>query len=190
MTEADTLLYLDGVTVSFDGFRALNALSLVLQEGEMRAVIGPNGAGKTTFMDIDHRQDEARRRVSVLWQGRHRPRRHELDEPAIAARGDRPQVPEARPCSRPHTVVAENLLTSRWQATLASALKVLFARRDRRSRRRRGSRAIARGRWASRGQLSRRAGELSHGQKQWLEIGMLLAQEPQNSCWWTSPPPA
>ena len=52
MTEADTLLYLDGVTVSFDGFRALNALSLVLEAGEMRAVIGPNGAGKTTMMDV------------------------------------------------------------------------------------------------------------------------------------------
>src|SRR5487761_2709287 len=47
-----TLLYLDGVTVSFDGFRALNALSLVLEPGEMRAVIGPNGAGKTTMMDV------------------------------------------------------------------------------------------------------------------------------------------
>src|SRR6202158_2874165 len=53
MTDAtDTLLYLDGVTVSFDGFRALNALSLVLNQGEMRAVIGPNGAGKTTMMDV------------------------------------------------------------------------------------------------------------------------------------------
>ena len=50
--EHDTLLYLDGVTVSFDGFRALNALSLVLEDGEMRAVIGPNGAGKTTMMDV------------------------------------------------------------------------------------------------------------------------------------------
>ena len=48
----DLLLYLDGVTVTFDGFRALNALSLVLEEGEMRAVIGPNGAGKTTMMDV------------------------------------------------------------------------------------------------------------------------------------------
>ena len=48
----DTLLYLDGVTVTFDGFRALNALSLVLEAGEMRAVIGPNGAGKTTMMDV------------------------------------------------------------------------------------------------------------------------------------------
>ncbi|MBU2532156.1 MAG: ATP-binding cassette domain-containing protein, partial [Alphaproteobacteria bacterium] len=46
-----SVLYLDGVTVSFDGFRALNSLSLVLQPGEMRAIIGPNGAGKTTMMD-------------------------------------------------------------------------------------------------------------------------------------------
>jgi len=52
MSAAGTLLYLDGVTVSFDGFRALNALSLVLAPGEMRAVIGPNGAGKTTMMDV------------------------------------------------------------------------------------------------------------------------------------------
>src|ERR1700674_3921793 len=46
------LLYLDGVTVSFDGFRALNALSLAIDPGEMRAIIGPNGAGKTTMMDV------------------------------------------------------------------------------------------------------------------------------------------
>src|SRR6201982_533642 len=49
---AGTILYLDGITVSFDGFRALNNLSLILAPGEMRAVIGPNGAGKTTMMDI------------------------------------------------------------------------------------------------------------------------------------------
>lgn len=52
MKAKDTLLYLDGVSVSFDGFRAINNLSLVLQSGEMRAIIGPNGAGKTTMMDI------------------------------------------------------------------------------------------------------------------------------------------
>ncbi|MBZ0229653.1 MAG: ATP-binding cassette domain-containing protein, partial [Bauldia sp.] len=49
--KANTLLYLDGVTVSFDGFRALNELSLIIEGGEMRAIIGPNGAGKTTMMD-------------------------------------------------------------------------------------------------------------------------------------------
>ena len=48
----DTILYLDGITVSFDGFRALNALSLVIEPGELRAIIGPNGAGKTTMMDV------------------------------------------------------------------------------------------------------------------------------------------
>ncbi len=52
MSGANTLLYLDGVSVSFDGFKAINELSLVLDKGEMRAIIGPNGAGKTTMMDI------------------------------------------------------------------------------------------------------------------------------------------
>ncbi|RUZ55001.1 ATP-binding cassette domain-containing protein, partial [Mesorhizobium sp. M7A.F.Ca.US.003.02.2.1] len=52
MSKSNTILYLDGVSVSFDGFRAINNLSLVLDKGEMRAIIGPNGAGKTTMMDI------------------------------------------------------------------------------------------------------------------------------------------
>ena len=52
MSKSHTILYLDGVSVSFDGFRAINNLSLVLDKGEMRAIIGPNGAGKTTMMDI------------------------------------------------------------------------------------------------------------------------------------------
>ena len=52
MSKSGTILYLDGVSVSFDGFRAINNLSLVLDKGEMRAIIGPNGAGKTTMMDI------------------------------------------------------------------------------------------------------------------------------------------
>src|SRR5487761_2374505 len=79
-----TLLYLDGVTVSFDGFRALNALSLVLEPGEMRAVIGPNGAGKTTMMDVitgKTRPDEGK----VVF-GAHTDLTR-LDEPAIARLG-------------------------------------------------------------------------------------------------------
>ena len=51
-TQSKSVLYLDGVSVSFDGFRALNSLSLFLEPGEMRAIIGPNGAGKTTMMDV------------------------------------------------------------------------------------------------------------------------------------------
>ncbi len=88
----DTLLYLDGVTVSFDGFRALNALSLVLEAGEMRAVIGPNGAGKTTMMDVITGKTRPDQGKVVFGKDTDLTR---LDEPAIASLGHRPQVPEA-----------------------------------------------------------------------------------------------
>ncbi|MEM8915020.1 MAG: ATP-binding cassette domain-containing protein, partial [Pseudomonadota bacterium] len=67
-TAENTLLYLDNVSVSFDGFKALNELSMIIQEGEMRAIIGPNGAGKTTMMDVvtgKTRPDEGQ----VLFEG-------------------------------------------------------------------------------------------------------------------------
>ena len=78
------LLYVDGVSVSFDGFRALNNLSLVMDPGEMRAIIGPNGAGKTTMMDVitgKTRPDEG----DVVFQGSHD--LTALDEAAIATLG-------------------------------------------------------------------------------------------------------
>ena len=88
-----SLLYLDGVSVSFDGFRALNNLSLDLAHGEMRAIIGPNGAGKTTMMDVITGKtrpdtgevlfDNGSIDLTSQGRGRHRPARH------------RPQVPEA-----------------------------------------------------------------------------------------------
>ena len=56
-------LYLEDISVSFDGFKALNELSLAIDVGELRCIIGPNGAGKTTMMDVHHRQDAARRRA-------------------------------------------------------------------------------------------------------------------------------
>jgi urea transport system ATP-binding protein len=165
----DTLLYLDGVTVTFDGFRALNALSLVLERGEMRAVIGPNGAGKTTMMDVitgKTRPDAGR---IEFGKGTDLTR---LDEPAIAALGigrkfQKPTVFE------PHTVW-DNLLLA-----LAGDRRprfTLWAREsyDERDRIRAILDTI---RLAD--HSGRRAGDLSHGQKQWLEIGMLLAQEPQ-----------
>src|ERR687883_950247 len=80
----NALLYLDGVSVSFDGFRALNSLSLVMDPGEMRAIIGPNGAGKTTMMDVitgKTRPDEG----DVVFQGAHDLTK--LDEAAIATLG-------------------------------------------------------------------------------------------------------
>ncbi len=165
----DTLLYLDGVTVSFDGFRALNSLSLVLEAGEMRAVIGPNGAGKTTMMDVitgKTRPDEGK---VVFGRDTDLTR---LDEPAIASLGigrkfQKPTVFES------HTVW-DNLLLS-----LAEDRRprfTLWARETRQERERIEEILIT---TQLMDQRDRPAAGLSHGQKQWLEIGMLLAQEPQ-----------
>jgi len=165
----DTLLYLDGVTVSFDGFRALNSLSLVLEEGEMRAVIGPNGAGKTTMMDVitgKTRPDTGR----CVYQAN--TDLTKLDEPAIAALGigrkfQKPTVFE------PHTVW-DNLLLA-----LAGDRRPRFSlwAKETAAERTRIEEILETVRLTD--QRARRSGDLSHGQKQWLEIGMLLAQEPR-----------
>jgi urea transport system ATP-binding protein len=164
-----TLLYLDGVTVSFDGFRALNALSLVLEEGEMRAVIGPNGAGKTTMMDVitgKTRPDTGR---VVFGKDTDLTK---MDEPQIAHLGigrkfQKPTVFE------PHTVW-DNLLLA--LANDRTPRFTLFAR-ETADERRRIDEILVTTRLTD--QRQRRAADLSHGQKQWLEIGMLLAQEPK-----------
>ncbi|MEL6765978.1 MAG: urea ABC transporter ATP-binding protein UrtD [Pseudomonadota bacterium] len=166
---AGSILYLDGVSVSFDGFKAINALSLILQPGEMRAVIGPNGAGKTTMMDIitgKTRPDTG----DVLFAGEVDLTRQ--DEAGIARLGigrkfQKPTVFET------HTV-EDNLLLALagkrgvWDTFLARVTGAESKRIDALLERiRLGDR---------RGEL---AGALSHGQKQWLEIGMLLAQDPK-----------
>jgi len=168
-TTADTLLYLDGVTVSFDGFRALNALSLVLETGEMRAVIGPNGAGKTTMMDVitgKTRPDAGR----VVFGAETDLTR--LDEPAIARLGigrkfQRPTVFE--PLS-----VRDNLLLA-----LAGDRSPRFSLWARETPDERGRIDELLTTIRLTGERDQRAADLSHGQKQWLEIGMLLAQEPR-----------
>ena len=165
----DTLLYLDNVTVTFDGFRALNALSLVMDRGEMRAVIGPNGAGKTTMMDVvtgKTRPDAGR---VVFGRDTDLTR---LDEPAIAALGigrkfQKPTVFE------PHSVW-DNLLLA-----LAGDRRPRFTLWARETDEERDAIESILGIIRLRDQRARRAGDLSHGQKQWLEIGMLLAQEPR-----------
>jgi urea transport system ATP-binding protein len=168
MNVGDTLLYLDGVTVSFDGFRALNALSLYLQKGEMRAVIGPNGAGKTTMMDVitgKTRPDTGK----VVFNAN--TDLTKMDEPAIAALGigrkfQKPTVFE------PQTVW-DNLLLA-----LAGDRRPRFSlwARETPAERQRIEEILVTTRMTE--ARHRRAGDLSHGQKQWLEIGMLLAQEP------------
>jgi urea transport system ATP-binding protein len=169
LNEGDTLLYLDGVTVTFDGFRALNALSLVLEKGEMRAMVGPNGAGKTTMMDVitgKTRPDTGKvvfnKDVDLT----------KLDEPSIAALGigrkfQKPTVFE--PLS-----VWDNLLLA--LAGDRSPRFSMFARQTGEEKTRiEGILETTRLTDAR----NRRSADLSHGQKQWLEIGMLLAQEPQ-----------
>jgi len=165
----DTLLYLDGVTVTFDGFRALNALSLVLREGEMRAVIGPNGAGKTTMMDVVTGKTQPDKGEVIFGASTDLTR---MDEPAIAALGigrkfQKPTVFE------PHTVW-DNLLLA--LAGDRAPRFTLWARQTPEEKARiEGILETTRLTEAR----DRRAGDLSHGQKQWLEIGMLLAQEPR-----------
>ena len=169
MTTRDTLLYLDGVTVTFDGFRALNALSLVLEQGEMRAVIGPNGAGKTTMMDVITGRTRPDTGKVVFGDATDLTR---LDEPAIAALGigrkfQKPTVFE------PQTVW-DNLLLA-----LAGDRRPRFTLWARQTEEERARIAAILATIRLSEHAHRRAGDLSHGQKQWLEIGMLLAQEPQ-----------
>jgi urea transport system ATP-binding protein len=165
----DSILYLDGVTVSFDGFKALNNLSLVIGRGEMRAIIGPNGAGKTTMMDIvtgRTRPDEG----AVLYDGN--VDLTKLDEAQIAEIGigrkfQKPTVFEGQ------TVVDNIVLALKGPRTAVSSL---FGWRNRVESERIDGILENIGLSNERARL---AGGLSHGQKQWLEIGMLLAQDPK-----------
>jgi urea transport system ATP-binding protein len=163
------LLYLDGVNVSFDGFRALNSLSLAIEPGEMRAIIGPNGAGKTTMMDVvtgKTRPDTG----EVYFDGSVDLTR--LDETEIAQLGigrkfQKPTVFDS------HSVEDNLLLALKADRRVS---RTLFWRESGEERRRidRLLEIVRLG--PARDRL---AGDLSHGQKQWLEIGMLLAQEPK-----------
>src|SRR2546430_3470057 len=163
------LLYLDGVHVSFDGFHAINNLSLTLAPGEMRAVIGPNGAGKTTMMDIitgKTKPDQG----EVLFDGVTDLTR--LDETRIAELGigrkfQKPTVFESQ-------TIEDNLLlalnvdhrvrgTLFWQESKAESERI--------------ERVLETIRLTD--ARDRLAGSLSHGQKEWPQIGMLLAPDPE-----------
>ena len=164
-----SLLYLDGVTVSFDGFRALNDLSLQIAPGEMRAIIGPNGAGKTTMMDVI--TGKTRPDTGEVLFDRGIDLTH-LDEAAIANLGigrkfQKPTVFES------HTVEDNILLALKGDRR---ARTVLLARTSAMEAQRVDEILTTVGLAAQRARL---AGLLSHGQKQWLEIGMLLAQDPK-----------
>ncbi|HWJ75866.1 MAG TPA: urea ABC transporter ATP-binding protein UrtD [Kaistia sp.] len=165
----NSLLYLDGVSVSFDGFKALRSLSLVIEPGEMRAIIGPNGAGKTTMMDVitgKTKPDEG----DVFFAGDTDLTR--MDEASIASLGI------GRKFQKP-TVFESHTVWNNIDLALAGVrgpFATLFHRTSRRETARIEEildiiRLTDKKEWL--------AANLSHGQKQWLEIGMLLAQEPQ-----------
>ncbi len=169
MQLTDALLYLNGVTVSFDGFKALNNLSLMVNHGEMRAIIGPNGAGKTTMMDVitgKTRPDAG----DVLFDGN--ADLTALDEAAIAELGIGRKF--QKPTVFDNLSVDDNLRLA--LKTPRGVLAALNAGGDQAERARLDELLATVRLGAQRRTL---AGALSHGQKQWLEIGMLLAQDPK-----------
>jgi urea transport system ATP-binding protein len=164
----DSMLYLDGVSVSFDGFRALNSLSFLVGRGEMRAIIGPNGAGKTTMMDVitgKTRPDAG----DVLFNGGvdlTKLGESEIANLGIGRKFQKPTVFEN------HTVLDNLRLALKGERR---GLRNIF-RRETPEERDAIDGVLATIKLT--GERDRLAGFLSHGQKQWLEIGMLLAQDP------------
>jgi len=164
---AGSILYLDGVTVTFDGFKALDALSLVIAPGELRTVIGPNGAGKTTMMDVitgKTHPDSG----DVLFDGKVDLTR--LDETAIANLGIGRKF--QKPTVFEYLTVFENLELALKTARGTMATLLFQLSSEQRERIAHVFQTIGLG-----DRTMALAGALSHGQKQWLEIGMLLMQD-------------
>ncbi|PKG49407.1 MULTISPECIES: urea ABC transporter ATP-binding protein UrtD [Halomonadaceae] len=163
------ILYMEDVTVSFDGFKAINNLNLTINDGELRCIIGPNGAGKTTMMDII--TGKTRPNSGSVWFGSRHNLLH-MNEPDIASLGigrkfQKPTVFEA-------LSVFENLELA--MAADKRIFPTLTARMTGEIKDRIDEVLETIGLTALRHQP---AGILSHGQKQWLEIGMLLMQRPR-----------
>jgi urea transport system ATP-binding protein len=168
-TSHGTLLYMEEVSVSFDGFKAINDLNLYIDVGELRCIIGPNGAGKTTMMDIitgKTRPDQGSAffgaNIDLL----------RMSEPEIA------QVGIGRKFQKP-TVFEYHSVFENLELSMAGDKRVwptLVARLDSAQREHIDEVLSIIGLTEQRARL---AGALSHGQKQWLEIGMLLMQNPK-----------
>jgi len=163
------ILYLEGISVSFDGFKALNNLSLMIETGELRCIIGPNGAGKTTMMDVITGKTRADTGTAFFGQNIDLSRLSEAEiaHAGIGRKFQKPTVFEAHSVFENlelamkvdkrvrHSLMAE--LDSAQRDKIAATLAMIHLDDS----------------------ADRPAGLLSHGQKQWLEIGMLLMQEPQ-----------
>ena len=163
------ILYLEDVHVSFDGFKAINGLNLDIAPGELRCIIGPNGAGKTTMMDIITGKTRPQK-GSVFFGSTIDLLRH--NEPEIASLGIGRKF--QKPTVFEQLTVFENLeLALKTHKGVKSSMffKLDSAQSDRLAE------VLHTIHLA--GSVTRQAGNLSHGQKQWLEIGMLLMQDPK-----------
>src|ERR1700761_6011208 len=168
-TSHGVVLYLEDVTVSFDGFKALNALSFSVDVGELRCIIGPNGAGKTTMMDVI--TGKTRPQLGKVFFGQTmdltKMREAEIAQAGIGRKFQKPTVFE-------HHSVFENLELAIkadrgiWHSLFGKLTGEQLDRIDEILETVQLTEAA-----------DRRAGLLSHGQKQWLEIGMLLSQDPK-----------
>lgn len=174
-TRHGVILYLEDITVSFDGFRALNDLSLTIDAGELRCIIGPNGAGKSTLMDVitgRTRPDAGSawfgQRIDLLGRSE-----HEIVELGIGRKFQKPSVFAAQ-------TIRENLMLAYRPAGAGASGKTVWATlRHRPSAEEQDAIEALAQQIGLVDALEQNAGSLAHGQKQWLEIGLLLAQQPQ-----------
>ena len=163
------ILYLEHITVSFDGFKALNDLTLYVDPGELRCIIGPNGAGKTTMMDVI--TGKTRPDAGTAWFGKS-VNLLKLTEPEIAQAGIGRKF--QKPTVFEQLTVFDNLELalagpkSFWTMLMARSTPADLERID-----------VMLEFVGLKDERATRAGSLSHGQKQWLEIGMLLMQQPE-----------
>lgn len=162
------ILYLEGLNKSFDGFKAINDLNLYIEAGELRCIIGPNGAGKSTMMDII--TGKTRPDTGQAWFGQ-RLNLLQMDEPEIAQAGIGRKF--QKPTVFENLSVIENLQLAMAQDKRALAL--LFAQLGSEQSEHIDEILLTTG---LEQHATDSAGKLSHGQKQWLEIGMLLMQKP------------
>jgi urea transport system ATP-binding protein len=163
------VLYVEGITVSFDGFRALNGLSLAIDAGELRCVIGPNGAGKTTMMDVitGKTRPDAGRAFFGQTIDLTRLSESQIAHAGIGRKFQKPTIFEN------HSAFENLELSMKADKRVRRTLFAKLAQEER------DRIAATLERIGLAGSFERPAGLLSHGQKQWLEIGMLLMQEPK-----------
>ena len=167
-TSRGVILYMENITVSFDGFKALNDLTLYIDVGELRCIIGPNGAGKSTMMDVITGKTRPDSGTCYFGQSMNLTKMTEY-EIATAGIGRKFQKPTVFPN---HTVFENLELAMHMKKDSWSSLKAQLSGEQRRQI----SEALEI--IGLQDQVNSFAGTLSHGQKQWLEIGMLLMQDP------------